>query len=393
MAKLTKRIISRITQPGRYSDGDGLYLRVTPAGSKMWLQRLRVKATGKRHDLGLGPLSLVSLEQARIAATENRLMVWKGGDPMADRRKPDVPTFATVAAEVLDQKRDTWRGTGSEKQWRLNMERYVLPRIGARRVDQLDNRDVLRVLLPIWTKKPAIAKRVRQWLKLVFARAVAQGYREDNPAGEVVDGALPRVKSRVTHNRALPYQDIPEALDAVEAFSGVLSARLALRLTIVTAARNGETRMARWSEFDIEGATWSIPAERMKAEREHRVPLSAAALEVLERARLIDDGSGLVFPSPVRRGNPLSDATLINVLRQVGLHERTTVHGFRSSFRDWCAESGKDRELAESALAHTVGGTEAAYFRSDLFDRRRRLMNQWAAYLTGEHGTVVSLHG
>ena len=183
------------------------------------------------------------------------------------------------------------------------------------------------------------------------------------------------------------------ALDTVEGSGASLAAKLALRLTVLTACRSGEVRGARWAEFDQAARPWTIPAARMKVGAEHRVPPSDAALALLERARALDDGSGVVFPSPMKRGQPLSDMTLTKVLRDTGLAERCTVHGFRSSFRDWCAETGKPREIAEATLAHTVGGVEGAYFSSDLFQRRRQLMDSWAAFLTGGRAKVVKLHG
>ena len=187
--------------------------------------------------------------------------------------------------------------------------------------------------------------------------------------------AQPAVKE---HLRALPYREVGAALATVDASASSLSAKLAFRFTVLTAARSGEVRGAAWAEIDLDAHEWSIPASRMKAGAEHRVPLSDAALAVLEQARPLRDKSGLIFPSPSRAGRPLSDMTLTKVLRTTGLAERATVHGFRSSFRDWCADTGKPREIAEAALAHTVGGVEGAYFRSDLFARRRRVMADWA---------------
>lgn len=190
------------------------------------------------------------------------------------------------------------------------------------------------------------------------------------------------------HLRALPYAEVGAALETVQ---GDTAARLCLQLVILTAVRSGEARAATWDEIDIEARTWTIPATRMKAGAEHRVPLSDAAVAVLDKARVLADGSPLVFPSPMKRGHSLSDMALTKMLRDSDLAERTTVHGFRSSFRDWCAETGKPREIAEAALAHTVGGVEGAYFRSDLFERRRRLMGAWAAFLAGDRAKVVAI--
>ena len=195
------------------------------------------------------------------------------------------------------------------------------------------------------------------------------------------------------HFRALPSQEVAAALETVDGSKASKAAKLCLRFLILTAARSGEARGATWAEVDFEATEWRIPGERMKGGREHRVPLSDAAVAVLERARGLDDGSGLVFPSPLRPGRPLSPMTLTKILRDRGLADRATVHGFRSAFRDWCAETGKPREVAEAALAHTVGGVEGAYFRSDLYARRRVLIDQWAAFLTGTEAKVVRLYG
>ena len=207
----------------------------------------------------------------------------------------------------------------------------------------------------------------------------------------MIDGALPKQRAVKEHFRALPYQDVAGALETIER-SGITTAKLALRFLVLTAARSGEVRAATWDQIDLENKTWTIPAEKMKTNREHRVPLSDSTLAVLEQARRLADGSGLVFPSSMRPGKQMSNMTLTKVLRDNGLADRTTTHGFRSSFRDWCADAGRPREIAEAALAHVVPGVEGAYFRSDLFERRRLLMEQWADYLGGVVADVVRLH-
>ena len=218
----------------------------------------------------------------------------------------------------------------------------------------------------------------------------AHGYVSENVAREGIDGALPAVKA---HFRALPYHKVAAALETVDGSKASQAAKLCLRFLILTAARSGEARGATWVEVDSEAREWRIPGERIKGGASHRVPLSDAAPTALERARALDDGSGLVFPSPLRSGRPLSNMTLTKILRNQGLAVRATVHGFRSTFRGWCAETGRPREIAEAALAHTVGGIEGAYFRSDLLARRRVLMDQWAAFLTAAQDKVVRLYG
>ena len=269
-----------------------------------------------------------------------------------------------------------------------------MPAFGNKRVDAITRDDVLRAVTPIWVSKPEVAKRTRQFTRAALSWAQGHGFVEVNVAGEAIAGALPAATAAREHHRALPYANVQSALETVEASPTSLAAKLAFRFVVLTAVRTGEARMATWSEIDLDARTWTIPAARMKVGAEHRVPLSDAAVAVLEQVRMLDDGSRLLFPSPMKRGRPLSNMTLTKVLRDTGLAERATMHGFRSSFRDWCADTGKPREIAEAALAHTVAGVEGAYFRSDLFQRRRQLMDKWAAYLTAAPaGKVVKLHG
>ena len=233
------------------------------------------------------------------------------------------------------------------------------------------------------------ARRVRQRIRTVLGWAMAHGFVEHNVA-DAIAGALPAMPAVKEHHRALPYREVKAALATVEASKASLAAKLCFKFTVLTAARSGEARDAVWSEIDCDAREWRIPGMRMKSGSEHRVPLSKAALAVLDQARALKDESDLLFPSPLKKGRPLSNMTMTKLLRDVHLADRTTVHGFRSSFRDWCAETGKPRELAEAALAHTVGGVEGAYFRSDLIERRRRLMEDWARYLTGASAEEIA---
>ena len=381
---LSARKIETLKTPGMYSDGGTLFLRIAPGGSKQWVQRLTIK--GRRRDIGLGGYPVVPLAEARAVAFSNRQRARAGADPTAERNKAKVPTFREAAAATYKTLRPRWRSEKVAENWKQQLERHAMRRLGPLAVDTIGREEILRVLTPIWTAKPETARRVRRCIKATLQWAVSHGHTEVNVAGEVLDGALPRQPSVKAHLRALPYRDVPQALDTTgDATTGAL----ALRFTILTAARSGEVRGATWTEIDTERGEWRIPGDRMKAGREHRVPLSQAALAVLRKAKALDDGSGLVFPSPMRRGRPLSDVMLTKVLRDNGLAEAATVHGFRSSFRDWCAETGRAREIAEAALAHTVKGVEGAYFRSDLFDRRRRLMDAWAGFVTGEGSAKV----
>ena len=340
----------------------------------------RLTVHGKRRDIGLGPFDLVSLAEARIEAWENRRAVFEGRDPLAERRRAKAPTFREAAARTLEGLRSQWRNEKHAAQWATTLETYAFPTLGDRRVDSIRGDDVLRVLLPIWTAKAETARRVRQRIRAVLSWAQAHGFASGNVAAEGIDGALPKVNGRKTHFRALPYREVGAALAIVEASPASLAARLCFRFLVLTAARSGEARGARWSEIDTVVREWRIPGGRTKTGAAHRVPLSAEAMAVLDRARALDDRSGLVFPGR-QRGRELSNMTLTKILRERQLAERATVHGFRSAFRDWCAETGAPREVAEAALAHTVGGVEGAYFRSDLYERRRALMEAWGAFV------------
>ena len=379
MGVMTAAKVKALREPGKYRADQTLYLRVRPSGRKSWVQRLTVH--GKRRDIGLGPFELVSLAEARIKAWENRRAVFEGRDPLAERRQAKAPTFREAAARTLEGLRSQWRNEKHAAQWATTLETYAFPTLGDRRVDSIRGEDVLRVLLPIWTAKAETARRVRQRIRAVLSWAQAHGFTSGNVAAEGIDGALPKVNGRKTHFRALRYQEVGEALGTVEASPASLAARLCFRFLVLTAARSGEARGARWREMDTKAREWRIPGERTKTGAPHRVPLSTEAMAVLERARPLDDRSELVFPGR-QRGRELSNMTLTKILRERGLADRATVHGFRSAFRDWCAETGAPREVAEAALAHMVGGVEGAYFRSDLFERRRALMESWGAFLT-----------
>lgn len=386
MAKLTVSKCKAPLKPGLYPDGGTLYLRVGPTGAKSWIQRIVIQ--GRRRDIGLGAFRLVSLVEAREAAFDNRRVARRGGDPVSASRS--TPTFKQALELTVIAMRARWRKGGpTESIWRRTLEKHALPAFGDKRVDQITREDVLRVVTPIWTTKPEVAKRTRQFTRAVLSWAQAHGHVEVNVAGEAITGALPSQTATREHRRALPVGEVAAALETIAASPASLAAKACFRFVVLTAARTGEARLATWSEIDLDARTWTVPAERMKVGAEHRVPLSEAAVTVLEQVKMLDDGSGLVFPSPVKCGRPLSNMTLTKVLRDTGLAERATVHGFRSSFRDWCAETGKPRELAEAALAHKVPGVEGDYFRSDLFDRRRKLMEQWARYITRGPGAKV----
>ena len=311
----------------------------------------------------------------------NRKIARSGGDPRTERHKVrDMPTFAEAAARVLEQLRPGWRSPRHAKDWVSSLRVYAFPQLGHRPVGEITTADILAVLTPIWHDKQVTARRVRQRIGAVMKWAVAMGLRPDNPASDVLGQALGRQRAVVQHMRALPHSKVAGAIEMVRKSHAYPATKLALEFLVLTAARSGEVRLAHWDEIDLEAREWTVPAERTKTHRPHRVPLSGRAMEILSEARTLG-GGGLVFPSP--EGRAFAHSRLSTLLRDLGI--AAVPHGFRSSFRDWCGEcSSAPREVAEAALAHAVGNkVEAAYARSDLLERRRVLMDDWAKYLSG----------
>ena len=272
-----------------------------------------------------------------------------------------------------------WKNGGkTAKQWHASLRDYAMSRIGARRVSDITSAEVMSILLPIWSTKPVTAKKVRGRIGAIMKWSIANGFRDDNPAGDAVGAALPKNGAVPAHFRALPHGEVAGALARVRASGAYRATVLAFEFLVLTACRSGDVRGATWDEIDLENAVWAIPGERMKVHRAHRVPLSSGARAVLVQSEELTDRSNLVFPSVT--GRALSDSTISKLVRENGI--AAVPHGFRSSFRDWCGEcSGALREVAEAALAHAVGGVEGAYARSDLFERRRTLMQAWSDYL------------
>ena len=362
----------------RIGDGRGLYLVVRESGSKSWVQRVTVD--GRRTDIGLGGFPDVTLALARRKSEEIRAAIAEGRDPLAERRQPGVPTFRDAAAQYIEDKSAEWRRPQQARDWRAQLKAHAYPAFGNTRVDRITRGSVVAVLRPLWTTRPAQARKLRQRIRAVFGAAMAHGHLDLNPAGEVIDAALPKIPAVKDHFEAIPYQDVPAALRQIGASGASTAARLSFRFLVLTAARSGEVRGARWGEIDMDGRTWTIPADRMKAGVEHRVPLSDAALDVLREAKALGGGV-FVFPSPWRGVDSLSDRTVTKMLRHNGI--AATAHGFRTSFKTWCMESTDTPwAVGEAALAHTLGNsTEQAYARSDLFERRRDLMQQWSDFV------------
>ena len=379
--KLSAAFVRTVEQPGLYWDEHGLILRVKPSGYKQWIQRLFIH--GKRRELGLGSLRLVTLAQARETAIANRRLARSGGNPLASRRQ-SVPTFEQAGAKVFAMHRPNWKSAKQAAQWTASLRGYVYPKLGRMRVDGIRTADVMAVLSPIWNTKPPTARRVRQRIATVMKWAIAQGYRMDNPAGESLGAALPKQGGIQRHFKALPYGEVAGAVRRVRKSEASVAVKLGFEFLVLTACRSGEMRGARWEEIDLEAGEWRIPPERMKHKRNHRVPLSGRAREILAEARKNTTKSEWVFPSPA--GRPLTDLAISSLLRELGI--AAVPHGFRSSFRDWAAEqTDAPHAVMEAALSHVIRNqVEAAYARSDLFERRRVLMDDWAGYLAQGSG-------
>lgn len=378
MGKLTAKQVLN-AKPGVHGDGAGLYLRVKPSGAKSWV--LRVQHQGRRQDIGLGgfPADL-DLGEARERASHLRKLARRGKNAIAerDREKVIIPTFAEAVEKAHAELGKGWSDKTAE-QFKASLEAHAVPKIGKRRVDEIELSHVIEVLSPIWTDKPQIARKVRHRLNTTLAFAKSRGWRSTSPpdAKEISAGLAKQPKSKGF--RAVPYAQVPAVVSAELAKSDA-PARLALLFTILTAARSGEVRRARWEQIDEEAKLWRRPAEIMKAGEAHTVTLNDAAMAVLERAKPLSGGKELIFPST--RQTPLSDAALGKMLRDSGRAE--TVHGFRSSFRDWAAEKMPTipAMVAEMALAHSVGTkVEKAYLRSQLNDLRRTLMDAWGRFV------------
>ncbi|WP_247654317.1 MULTISPECIES: tyrosine-type recombinase/integrase [Microvirga] len=386
---LTAMQVRNLNKPGRYADGNGLYLVVDPSGAKRWL--LRVVVHGKRRDIGLGGTSLVSLSEAREKALSYRKLARDGGDPLAEKRKEkrEIPTFTIAAEQVHAEHKASWKNKKHVDQWINTLKEYVFPHLGETRVDQVHTPDVLKALSPIWLTKPETARRVRQRIKAVLDWAKAAGFRSGENPVEGVERGLPKQNGRDSHHEAMPYGQVPAFITNLQASDAGEITRLALEFLILTASRTSEVLQARWDEFDLDQALWTVPADRMKAGRVHRVPLSDRCVEILRRAKVLGTDSSYVFPgrSPEK---PLSNMVFLMMLRRMKLN--VTAHGFRSSFRDWAAEATHfPREVAEMALAHTIENkVEAAYRRGDLMEKRREMMAAWMMFCTDPSKQVQS---
>ena len=385
---LTFAKIKSLTKPGSYGDGGTLYLRIAPGGSKQWVQRLVIQ--GRRHDLGLGGWPLVSLQEARETAFENRKQARRGEDLLAAKHREAAPTFEEALEKVIRLHQPTWKDGGrTADSWRACLKQYAMSRIGRKRVSDITAADVLDIVGSIWTDRHETAKKVKRRLGAVLAWAVTQGYRADNPV-QAITVALPKADNLKGHFKAIPHEEVRMAIETVRTSKANPSTIRCFEFLILTATRSGEARLMTWEEVDLRKRTWIIPPARTKTGKEHRVPLSSRACELLRESQTSHE-SALVFPSV--RGKALSDATISKLVRQNGI--KGVPHAIaRACFRSWCADVNVSREVAEACLAHVVKGVEGAYQRSDLFERRRSVMEQWADYVTGAPRTdVIPLHG
>ena len=355
----------------RFSDGDGLSLVVRPNGSKAWQVRV-----GKA-DKGIGSYPEVGLAEARRRAALRRKAASQGRE-IVDVANPEAPTFAQVAEMYLTANAPTWRHPKTETDMRARLQAHAYPAFGQRPVDTIRRAEVMEVLESVWTARPGLARKLKQGLHRIFVYALARDWITVTPVDAAVAQALPKTPTTRAHFRSLPYQELGSALETVKASTSRESVKLCFRWLVLTAARSGEARNARWEHIDLPGRTWTIPGNMMKSGREHRVPISMQAADVLKDAAALGD-TGLVFPG---FHGPLSDMTLTKLLRSNGLASTATIHGFRTSFRTWCMESTSTPwAVGEAALAHNIGNsTEQAYARSDLFDLRRELMQDWADF-------------
>jgi integrase len=386
---LTDLKVRKATQPGRYADGNGLYLLIDGNGAKRWILRTVIK--GNRTDLGLGSAALVPLADARDEARRLRRIARDGGDPLALKRKErrTVPTFKTAAESVHASHKDAWRNAKHGAQWIATLQAYGFPALGDRLVDAIDTAHVVEALSPIWLAKPETADRVAQRIGTVLDWCKAMGHRSTGLDREALRQALPKrgkKRARVQHHPALPYLELPDFLVKVRASDSALAVRLALEFLVLTGTRTNEVLGVRPEE--IEGDRWTIPGDRMKAGTPHVVPLSPRCLELVKAARVL--GGTYLFPGR-KPGAPLSNMSLLMLMRR---QKSTAVpHGFRSTFRDWAAErTDFPAEVVEAALAHTIpDAVVAAYKRTDFFDKRRELMDRWAQFAAGEKAEVVVL--
>lgn len=384
---LTAVKVQQAKEPGKYYDENGLYLRVKLSGAKTWAQKIVIG--GKQRELGLGSTKLVTLAEAREKARTNRMAAREGRDPIAERkRSTDIPTFSEAVDRVYSLHGPSWRNKKHAAQFLSTLETYCAPHFGHKKVSEVTSQDVMNALKPIWLTKSETARRVKQRIGVVMKWAIAQSYRKNDPS-DAIEQAFPKANRTVQQRKSIHYNKVSECLAKIQTSCASTATKLALEFLILTASRSGEVRLASWSEIDLELGLWVIPGERMKGKVQHAVPLSGRAKELLTMAHELGDDN-LIFPG-AKAGRPLSDMTMSKLVKSLGYD--ADVHGFRTSFRVWVQErTNASFEVAEKALAHkTKNKVVAAYARSDLMEKRRKLMQRWADYLTQAEGKVIKI--
>ena len=391
--KLTKKLVQNLGA-GRHGDGNGLYLVVDPSGARRWIVRVVVKGQRNkkgaplRTDFGLGNADLVTLHQARERALEYRRMAKQGLNPRF-HGKQEVPTFEEIAQQVHIERLPTWKNAKHGQQWINTLRDYAFPKIGRMPVDSIGQPEVLMCLSPIWTEKHETARRLSQRIKTVLDVAKSKGFRVgENPITEIKDAkVLPKVTAKPKHHKAMKWQEVPNLYLELQTRNAM--AAKALMFTCLTGSRTSEVLEMEWSEVNLEDHIWTCPAERMKGGVTHRVPLTAEMIEIIEPLQAM--ASKFVFEGQ-KRHQPLSNMSMLMLLRRMNV-EGVTVHGFRSTFRDWVSETtNTSREISEMSLAHKVGSiVEQAYARSDLLDKRRLLMERWSKYVANQETNIVRI--
>lgn len=389
--KLTKKQVQSLAA-GRHGDGGGLYLVVDPSGARRWIVRVTIKGRKNskgaplRTDFGLGGANIVTLNEARERALEYRRLAKQGINPRTIAVKV-IPTFEEIAQQVHIDRLPTWKNPKHGQQWINTLKEYVFPKIGRMPVDSIGQPEVLTCLSPIWTEKHETARRVSQRIKAVLDVAKSKGFRTgENPVTEIKDAqVLPKVTAKPKHHKAMAWRDLPAFYANLQALNS-MSAK-ALMFTCLTGSRTSEVLGMEWDEIDFQERVWTCPAERMKTKEDHQVPLTQEMLDVLQPLQAL--ASKYVFEGQ-KRHKPLSNMAMLMLLRRMKI-EDATVHGFRSTFRDWASEiANAPREVAEMSLSHKVGSdVERAYARSKLLDKRRRLMERWSGFVAGHKGKVV----
>ncbi|MDC3095778.1 tyrosine-type recombinase/integrase [Alphaproteobacteria bacterium] len=391
--KLTSLALKKITQPGRYSDGNNLYLKVEETGSRRWILRLSIN--GKRRDMGLGSFSFINLNDARELAEKYNKLAKSGIDPVQERLKEKglSITFKECVYKVYALNKPTWKTELLGRQWINSFEHHVFPTIGHLSISQVSSADIMNVLTPLWNSKHDTAKKLKQRLRVIFKWSRAHGYfTGDNPV-ELAEMALPRVKSTKRHFTSLPYDQLPDFIYKLRNTSISLINKLAIEFTILTACRTSEVLRAKWDEINLNNKVWTIPKDRMKTNREHLVPLSDRSILILKEVAKYKSDINYIFPSEVNVNKPLSNNTMLFAIqKRMGLN--VTVHGMRSSFKNWASETTHfPNEVSEMALAHSIHNkVEAAYRRGNLLEKRRLLMQCWSDYLNKANAEVIKLY-